>query len=272
MAKIINEELVHQIQEVKQMVERKVSKPQPVEIVQPAIKSPMKGRDSPKTRVIYTAVFSLTEFKAALKILIKILLQTDGRDKIFKSIQYFSKLLLVYRKNTPAEKLASHFSLTRKILRLGHCVEPLHDLVACLDNDSGKITLNMDLFVALLGIANDISDDIYALHKMGIITDKKLASKAETFSARAWYLGILIDLHSALKSERKLAKQLSESPENEKAEKAYKMQLVSTAKLLCDFGFCTYDVFHLQSLPHLQTLFGFGAALLSTYKLYVKAC
>jgi hypothetical protein len=106
---------------------------------------------------------------ALVKLLIwkKILILTDGRDKTLKVFQYGAKVLLWL--SVPASKstaeakaklLASHFSLVRKVLRLGHVLEPFHDGLELTKKQSFvSLADKLEPLNVAIGIVNDLSDE-----------------------------------------------------------------------------------------------------------------
>lgn len=211
----------------------------------------------------------------------RILLLTDGRDKLLKIAQYSSKVLLWKVLTVPksaaqakAKLLVSHLSLARKIIRLAHFLEPLKDGLDLINEkpDFSSLAAKLAPLNVVIGILNDLSDDAICLGKMGMI-DSWWIEKCTPVSDRLWYMSIFIDLHSNVLDMKKLeVKYLKE--EDQKAKEALKQKLlmarVSFVKLMMDFIFCTVDVFQLKVSDGVQACAGFFAALLGTYKLYKK--
>ncbi|KAI8924199.1 peroxisomal biogenesis factor 11-domain-containing protein [Entophlyctis helioformis] len=223
----------------------------------------------------------------------KILLLNDGRDKVLKCFQYTAKVLLwclitdakrFPGSHTRASIIASQFSTTRKIIRLGHWLEPLNDHLALAKDGYVKLSPSMSVsdktirvlapLAAWLGIINDISDDIVCVGKLGLV-DKAWVKWATPISDRLWYASIFIDLHEAANGLRKLRyamQQTTDAVERAKIQAKVTMQYVTLAKLSMDFVFCSVDVFELgdRVSDGWQAVTGFAAAILGTYKLYVK--
>jgi hypothetical protein len=216
-----------------------------------------------------------------VKILVlrKILLLTDGRDKLMKVMQYGSKILLwkvFIAETTPKQRLgslANQLSTTRKLIRLGHCLEPFADSIQILkDKNFNTTDQKLAPLNAALSFTNDIVDDMICLAKIGVI-DKSWGSKLTPLSDRLWYSTIFIDVHANLSATRELVQKRDAERSTElKLQISHKidMQYVSLVKLLADFVFCSVDVFELQVSPGVQHLSGFLAAILGTFKLYVK--
>ena len=107
------------------------------------------------------------------------------------------------------EKVISHFSMARKIVRLAHFLEPLNAIAEfkypVFDSQCKKtchyilpITPNrknalLSLLNSVIGVFNDLSDDCVALIKIGVI-DKSWGSFFTRLSDRLWLSSILLDL------------------------------------------------------------------------------
>ncbi|RUP45509.1 peroxisomal biogenesis factor 11-domain-containing protein [Jimgerdemannia flammicorona] len=145
----------------------------------------------------------------------KFLLVTDGRDKALKLVQYVVKFLLWSyidgRKKVHPDlhrhlrALASNFSTTRKIIRLGHVVEPYGDLIDLASSKSLPSTAShherlihaLALIYCAIAFAQDISDDVFCLAKIGVLP-KHLAKRAEPISIKLWFATIWLDVHKNL--------------------------------------------------------------------------
>ncbi|KAF9108891.1 hypothetical protein BGX29_003821 [Mortierella sp. GBA35] len=161
----------------------------------------------------------------------------DGRDKTIKVVQYFAKVFLWLFLSNPQQyavlasrlkALAKQFSTTRKVLRLGHFIDPLASvltLAVALRSNLRKNGLRRTLdktpsegwghtvrdrlghLNTILGFVQDISDDIYCLGVIGVL-DRSFADKAEPWSNRLWMIGVSIDLHENLQTIRDVRKQI----------------------------------------------------------------
>lgn len=148
--------------------------------------------------------------KSPVTVVRKVLTITDGRDKALKLIQYFIKIVLHHgfiTKRWPLHAslsaLASNFSTTRKIIRLGHIIEPTAELYNAAYTSSPKklpttTTERLLSFLSILGlvfgVGNDLADDVFCLSKIGVLP-ASWAKKAEPWSYRCWFAAILIDIH-----------------------------------------------------------------------------
>ncbi|GAB5587827.1 hypothetical protein Unana1_02727 [Umbelopsis nana] len=145
--------------------------------------------------------------KPPVTVLRKVLTITDGRDKALKLIQYFIKIILHHgfiAKRWPLHAslsaLASQFSTTRKIIRLGHIIEPTAELYNAYVSapktlpatTKERIASFLSIMSLVFGIGNDLADDIFCLSKIGVLP-ANWAKKAEPWSYRCWFAAILID-------------------------------------------------------------------------------
>ncbi|KAI9217783.1 peroxisomal biogenesis factor 11 [Blastocladiella britannica] len=263
----------------------------------------------------------------------------DGRDKALKIVQYGFKVLLwaeiITKTSHPTahpriSAVVSQFSLTRRVLRLGHVVEPYSELRDVVDAGwSGTVGKKgaspLDRLAAVLGwinpiasVVNDIVDDTICLAKIGAI-DKSWSKKLDATSTNLWFATILIDLFENARGQRKLAADVARrrrdvaafsgvaskshaassavnypSPATSPtpvagpdatalarstavaalaaAKQKLWMQRVSFTKLVADMCFCWIDFrkHEGRGADGVQAVAGFCAALLATYKIYVK--
>ncbi|KAI9027882.1 peroxisomal biogenesis factor 11 [Hyaloraphidium curvatum] len=213
----------------------------------------------------------------ALLSLKRIILITDGRDKVLKQIQYAMRvaILEVLGASTAAREknaallprmqaLISQFSITRKVLRLGHYVESFEafwgfvkDPAPLMDGEGEPRTLARLAFLnSVLCIFNDISDDFCCLSKIGFL-DKWWDRTFSPISARLWFSCILIDINGNRADyravDRRLATESARIGKNgdssssraaaleDLARKRFWLDL-SLYKLLADAAFCSVDV------------------------------
>ncbi|KAI9339175.1 hypothetical protein DFJ73DRAFT_569960 [Zopfochytrium polystomum] len=116
------------------------------------------------------------------------------------------------------EKLASHFSLARKTVRLFHALEPtqsLHDLLLLAAASpsplwffAGSRDRLIELVACLVGIANDAADDLICWSKMGVL-GPAWAKAMTPVADRLWFASIFIDARDVVRdravARRKLA-------------------------------------------------------------------
>ncbi|KAK5821744.1 hypothetical protein F5H01DRAFT_411462 [Linnemannia elongata] len=266
-----------------------------------------------KKRVTTRASYHCTS-KSVGQIIREISDVVDGRDKTIKVIQYFAKVFLWLFLSDPKQyavlatrlkALAKQFSTTRKVLRLGHFIDPMASvltLAVALRSNLRKQGLRQTLDKApsqkwgntlrdrlgylntVLGFVQDISDDIYCLGVIGVL-DRNFADKAEPWSNRLWMVGVSIDLHENLQTIRDVRKQIKaleaqmaieggHDVEQDKSRQAQHAKLttklhwlkVTTIKLGGDFLFCGYDNLHCSFSDGFQAVTGFISGLAGAYK------
>ncbi|KAF9577732.1 hypothetical protein BGW38_006869 [Lunasporangiospora selenospora] len=294
------------------------------------------------TTAVVTSKQSLaisTSTKSVPQILREISAVIDGRDKMVKVVQYFAKVFLwLFLSDTTRHKvlagrvkaLAKQFSTTRKILRLGHFVEPLAVVLALasklkvhflkrgllqsvlgdqsstkpsvlisgasssLSSASWRTTIRerLENLSSVLGLCQDISDDIYCLGVIGFL-DRSFTDKAEPWSNRLWMVGVSIDLHENLQSVcdardeiRELKAEIracsltgrvkEEETLEKKQQRLVKLERklhwlqVTTVKLSGDFMFCGYDNLHCSFSEGFQAVTGLISGLAGAYKFVGK--
>lgn len=162
----------------------------------------------------------------------KLLKELDGRDKIMKIIQYFIKILLHY--NLVHAKhwstITSHFSMTRKLLRLGTAIGPIRQFSPYKNSLSQTLILSN-------AIVNNISDDVFCLYKLGVI-GSFLGDRSERLSAYCWFAGIIVDIRENLTSMITLQRSKNDNLTlQERKQKLFVIE-ISVIKLLMDGIFC----------------------------------
>ncbi|CAO3633759.1 unnamed protein product [Mucor fragilis] len=196
----------------------------------------------------------------------RLLKELDGRDKAMKIIQYFIKILLHYKlvKAKHFSTITSHFSMTRKLLRLGTAIGPMRELSPLKNSiPSTLITLN--------ALVNNISDDVFCLYKLGVF-GSKLGAISERISAYCWFAGILIDLREGAVNMSKLQAKAAIDKDKEAAELKQKIYVaeISIIKLLMDAVFCACDIWPPRQAAAIQAWSGFISGTLAGYKLWIK--
>ncbi|RKO92519.1 peroxisomal biogenesis factor 11-domain-containing protein [Blyttiomyces helicus] len=262
--------------------------------VVPSAKSPSAPVPAPPS------IAARISLKLLLQLLVirRILLLTDGRDKLMKITQYSLKVILWARLlskethpvATPrAEKTVSHLSLTRKIIRLAQWTDQVSELKEILDEaTAGETDIRtlrnfLGIFNSTLGLANGFADDIICYGKMGLIEKNSMwVKRATPLADQLWYVTILLDFYenrmSARDQARKIVKlkSLKDAPAKDlkKACDAAKMLNLNVVKLAADFTFCTIDVFFLEDRwglsPGWQACTGLLSGSIGTYKLWKK--
>ncbi|OAX83588.1 hypothetical protein ACJ72_02053 [Emergomyces africanus] len=137
---------------------------------------------------------------------------TLGRDKILRTLQYFSRFYAwyLYRTNNPQSSIApfeaikKQFALTRKLLRFGKNVEHFKAAAALLDSRSP--TAVADPVLKYLGIGRQLGYAIYLSFDMVSYLDsagiRKMASvnKMQGRALRAWMAGLVCSALSGVYS------------------------------------------------------------------------
>lgn len=168
---------------------------------------------------------------------------TVGRDKLYRTIQYFSRFLVWYFEKNGYDKqtilrfnnLKSALGTSRKLMRIG---KPLEHLQAAL-----KVTKEMsDPVVGICAMGRQISYAVYLFHDMLIWADKikfitldkvdlALVNKR---AAQFWMAGISLNVISGLYKHqqvqarlRRIRRSSKAAGEQEKEEKKYQLQSAS---------------------------------------------
>ncbi|EDN09874.1 peroxin 11 [Histoplasma capsulatum] len=137
---------------------------------------------------------------------------TVGRDKILRTLQYFSRFYAwyLYRTNYPQASIApfeavkKQFALTRKLLRFGKNVE--HFKAAAVLLDSRSPTATADPVLKYLGIGRQLGYAIYLSFDMVLYLDsagvRKMANakKLQARALKAWMAGLVCSAVSGLYS------------------------------------------------------------------------
>ncbi|KAI9308708.1 peroxisomal biogenesis factor 11-domain-containing protein [Cunninghamella echinulata] len=210
-----------------------------------------------------------------LSLIEKYISNLEGRDKSIKIIQYAFKILLHYSLVNKKRwaSMVSHFSQTRKILRLGHWVGTLQEMKQTKWNDILSWMILINTF------SNEMGDDLFCLYKMGVV-DPWIGKKAEKISIYCWFMGILNDLKSNFislqKEQLKLKSKQHDNDDNmdhdlllQQQQKVFLIQ-VSCMKLIMDGIFCACDIWQPSYSNGVQAWSGFTSGLLSAYKLWCK--
>ncbi|KAK4512260.1 uncharacterized protein ATC70_002956 [Mucor velutinosus] len=190
----------------------------------------------------------------------RILKDLDGRDKSMKIIQYIIKILLYHHSNTHQSAhlkqltgLASQFSITSQVLCLGNASGDVRQLFAT------KRDLPKQLLI-INSIANAVSDDIYCLHRIGVLPHKAWGHYSEIISAHCWFLSITVGLNKNFESMCKA--------EVYGTQQELRLAQITLCKSVADLLFCGCDVFHLPFSKGIQAWSGFISGLLAGYKVY----
>ncbi|ORZ22514.1 peroxisomal biogenesis factor 11 [Absidia repens] len=209
----------------------------------------------------------------------------EGRDKSIKIIQYSFKLLLYYRwvEAKRWSKMVSHFSQTRKILRVGHCISTIKDMSAMYSSSSihkyplQQLATWSTLFITL---GNEVADDLYCFYRMGVF-GPAIGKKAEKVSIYCWFICIWLDLKSNMESLHTLSRQQQQRQQQQRTQTfslddqqihQHKIFLgrLSCVKLIMDGIFCACDIWEPSFSTGVQAWAGFFSGSLSGYKLWSR--
>ncbi|KAI8877971.1 hypothetical protein K501DRAFT_259482 [Backusella circina FSU 941] len=204
-----------------------------------------------------------------IAIIVKFLKELDGRDKSMKIIQYFIKILLHYHLVSGKQwsTITSHFSMTRKLLRLGNFMGPYKELTT-----SSHLSL-YDGIVLLNAFINSVADDVFCYYKLGFC-GKHLGARAERIAAYCWFAGIIFDLRENQASRKKIQKECKQKAVSASELIALQDKLfvaeISKFKLLMDGIFCACDIWQPSYSPGVQVWSGFLSGSLAGWKLWIK--
>jgi len=244
----------------------------------------------PITLIEYVAIRSPLLRLITKKILTlrQVMLISDGRDKVLKVLQYFSKAFLwasdvennnekgfQYTENINC--MIAQFSITRKLLRLFHVTDPInkiYNIPLTYGNQYTRLQkwmTTLDIIDGFVCFANDIVDDIVCLSKIGVI-DRSLAKKYAPYSARLWMTGIWLDLHTIY--QRIAATNRAIEASNKKEDvlryvREKERHYYDLIKLLFDLVFCIGDCWpHVYKSGGWQAISGSLSGFMSLLKMW----
>lgn len=193
--------------------------------------------------------------RPAVDLIVEILQKRDGKDKSIKIIQYTSKLIMrlgktsmlhttysKYGLESRLNPLARELSMFRKVIKLFDWVKTLREIQEEDELD----------WVALVDLYTEIMDDLYFFAKIGVL-DKRLTERFARQADIGWYITIFANLYNKFKAPVK--------------GKAWRLDVT---KLLCDFVFCTIDVFEIPADGSWQIVSGLASASVGYYKIWRK--
>ncbi|KAK9768140.1 hypothetical protein K7432_001490 [Basidiobolus ranarum] len=219
----------------------------------------------------------------------KILNITDGRDKLMKLIQYVLKIVMITYFRQPGRHpalrkrlsaLSSSFSNTRKILRLGNCVEPYNKLnteYGKLNQLKGYSSVQLYLYIRVVfktavSLVNTLSDDLFCLSKLGVLSPE-VGRRTGRLSLRLWMINIVLDSQDSIQESFKLLNTLKMDTGKRDEVKTLDQlfwSCLNVVKLLCDGIFCSYDIFECKFSPLFHASVSLISGVLSTYKLWFR--
>ncbi|KAG4100676.1 hypothetical protein H8356DRAFT_1339651 [Neocallimastix lanati (nom. inval.)] len=244
----------------------------------------------PSTLVEFIAVRSplMRQFTREILTLRQVMLISDGRDKVLKVFQYFSKAFLWFSDVENNKErgfqytdnincLIAQFSITRKLLRLFHATDPfnkIYNIPLTYGNNytrHQKMMTTLDIIDGFVCLANDIVDDIVCLSKIGVI-DRSLAKKYSPYSARLWMTGIWLDLHSVYQRIAATNRAIENSNSKDEVIKLVhdkERHYYDFIKLIFDLIFCIGDCWpHFYKSGGWQAISGSLSGLMSLLKIW----
>lgn len=128
-----------------------------------------------------------------------------GRDKVLRTLQYFSRFYAwyLYRTNNPSAAIApfnavkTQFGLTRKIMRVGKFVEhfraasELYDAMAKIRANGGDQVLQYLQILRQLGYGFYLTCDMLTVLDAAGIKKSTSAKKLQQQAYKAWFVGLL---------------------------------------------------------------------------------
>lgn len=151
-----------------------------------------------------------------------LLTRVVGRDKVLRTLQYFSRFYAWYlsRKASSAAAISpfvaikTQFGLTRKIMRIGKFVEHFKQASELFDT-AGTRGGNSDLLLQYLGVLRQLGYGFYMSFDLLTVLDAagiKKSAAAKRFQARAyraWLFGLLASAVSGVYLNYKLTRKAS---------------------------------------------------------------
>jgi len=181
---------------------------------------------------------------------LKFVATTVGRDKLLRTIQYFSRFYAWYLFRTngspseiaPYEAIKKQFGLTRKIMRIGKNVEHFKAAAAAADSKSLDPVVKYCAVGRQLGYAGYLSFDLATVMDAAGIRKWEGAKRLQREAYRCWLVGLLFSTASGLyslyglrqqsgKIDKKDGEGVVASKRIEKERAAINLQLLSD---LCD--------------------------------------
>ncbi|KAA1468166.1 peroxisomal biogenesis factor 11 [Dentipellis sp. KUC8613] len=142
---------------------------------------------------------------------LKVLATTNGRDKLYRAVQYFSRFYAWYLISrgqklnaTRWNALKSHLALGRKLMRVGRPIENLQTALRAAQT-SGRLGEQLTTIARNIGYFGYLSyDSVSWANTVRFITLKpETAAKVNKTAARLWLAGILFSIaHGVIKTGR----------------------------------------------------------------------
>jgi len=223
---------------------------------------------------------------------LKYVATTVGRDKVLRTVQYFSRFYAwyLYRTNNPASSIAPwaatkvQLGLARKIMRIGKFVEhiraaaELYDASQKISANGGDNILQYLQITRQLGYAGYLTLDTLTVLDAAGIRKSPRAKEWQKQAYKAWFVGLLASAVAGVYSNYKLsirAKDVNEKDpdakvESKQIEKQRKLTNIQLLSDLCDLtvpstaiGYATFD-------DGIVGLAGTVSSLLGVYSVWQK--
>ncbi|KAK4696965.1 hypothetical protein P7C71_g1024, partial [Lecanoromycetidae sp. Uapishka_2] len=131
---------------------------------------------------------------------------TVGRDKLLRTLQYFSRFYAWYlfRTNNPArliapyEAIKKHFGLTRKCLRIGKNVEHFKAAAVAVDSKNMDAVLKYCAVGRQLGYAGYLTLDTITYFDAAGIRPMAGAKRLQQEAYKAWFAGLSFNIVAGL--------------------------------------------------------------------------
>ncbi|KAE9964950.1 hypothetical protein BLS_007971 [Venturia inaequalis] len=217
---------------------------------------------------------------------LKFVALTAGRDKVLRTLQYFSRFYAwyLYRTNNPAatiapfESVKKNFGMARKVLRFGKFVEHFKAAAIAMDAKGMDPVLRYAAIGRQLGYAGYLSlDNIAALDVVGIKkfqNVKQISRQATKF----WMTGLLCNAFAGfyklyqLKQQSQLVnkKEGEGAVEGKRMEKEWNATSLQLFSDLCDIVMPTTSLGFWDLDDGLVGLAGTTSSLLGVYSVWKK--
>ncbi|KAI9682378.1 MAG: Peroxisomal membrane protein PMP27 [Caeruleum heppii] len=211
---------------------------------------------------------------------------TIGRDKLLRTLQYFSRFYswYLFRTNHPASAIApfdaikKHFGLSRKLLRVGKNVEHFKAAAQAADAKDLDPVLRYCAVGRQLGYAVYLSLDAVAYLDAAGIRPTASAKRLQREAYKAWLTGLIFNAVSGVYTlyqlkqraeviDRKEGEGVVESKKLERERQATHLQLISD---LCDITVPTSALGYLNLDEGVVGLAGTVSSLIGVYGVWKK--
>lgn len=146
---------------------------------------------------------------------LKFVATTVGRDKLLRTLQYFSRFYAWYLLRTngtaseiaPYEAIKKQFGLARKLMRFGKNVEHLKAAAIAADSKSLDLVIKYCAVGRQLGYAGYLTFDAFTVLDAAGIRKSPSAKRMQKEAYRFWLMGLLFSTVSGMYSLYSLRQQ-----------------------------------------------------------------